>query len=245
MNHKVGLTRFKLDAAEAIGQMEPDVAVITEYYPGSSHDAFREVLQSYGLFRHVVSGEDGSGANRVLIAARDWLDPLPIELPDFDIHAPSNVAAAMLRKSRVAIVGVRVPWYDGAEKPLVHRTWEWLEVVASSLRAQPAIIAGDLNVSLKSRPARGGAHFKRILESGWTHAAPGGSTFGSGPDNQIDHILATDSCEVGASKIITQVRGLSLCGTASSLSDHAAIEAEISRRDGGDRNDFLYELDDD
>jgi hypothetical protein len=40
VNHRVGTTRFRLESVDAIGALQADVIVLTEYYPQGHHDAF-------------------------------------------------------------------------------------------------------------------------------------------------------------------------------------------------------------
>jgi endonuclease/exonuclease/phosphatase family metal-dependent hydrolase len=108
-------------------------------------------------------------------------------------HSAEETAAG------IRVLGIRIPAYIGEDKPYISRSWDWLESTLSGLHDAPTIVAGDFNVNVDSRRAKGGDHFRRILANGWHRSAPKGqgSYFGpSGRRAEIDHIL----CNSGLSR---------------------------------------------
>ena len=165
LNNRVGKVRFRPEAASAAIALGADVLVFNEYYPQQHEVAFRRTLHDAGWSHQEMSRDTGEKANRVFIASRFSLQPLDIRLPDFDRQFPANVLCVSVPSVGISIVGVRVPWYEKQDAGLVINAWEWLESTAATFLNQPSIILGDLNVGLKSNPARGGEQFRRILQS--------------------------------------------------------------------------------
>jgi hypothetical protein len=123
------------------------------------------------------------------------LDPLP--LPDHDHPLAANLVAVSVPSCGVRILGVRVPAYGRDQRVRLNKSWDWLEEVAATLAGVPAVILGDLNVDLASRS--GGAYLRRLLNAGWTRAAPeaGHTYYGhNGARSEIDHMLFSGQCTV-------------------------------------------------
>lgn len=231
LNNRVGKVRFRPEAASAAIALGADVLVFNEYYPQEHEPIFVRTLHDAGWSHHENSKDTGEKANRVLIASRLPLLPLDIRLPDFDRQFPSNVLCVRVPSAGISIVGVRVPWYDRQDVGLVVHAWEWLESTAAALSNQPSIILGDLNVGLKSSRSRGGEHFRRILRSGWQRAAPNETASYFGDDvhhSEIDHVLGTNLCGFNNARYVTELDGYLFAGGNDSISDHAALLAEVS-----------------
>lgn len=233
LNNRVGKVRFRPEAADAAVALNVDVLVFTEFFPQQHEDRFRAILADAGWCEQFMSAQPNEIANRVLVASRLPIAPLPIDLPTFDQQFPANLAAVSLPSLGIAIVGVRVPAYSTQGAPLLLQAWEWLEMASAALKGSPAVLLGDLNVSTNSTASRGGDHLRRILASGWRRATPsGGATFfgHSGQTSEIDHILATDHCVLTDAKSIQSAGGFTLCGSSSAISDHAALVAQVELR---------------
>lgn len=231
LNNRVGKVQFRPEAASAAIALGADVLVFNEYYPQQNEARFSQTLHDAGWPFQELSKDTGARANRVFIASRFPLQPMNIGLPDFDQQFPSNVLCVSVPSKGIAIVGIRVPWYEGLEVGLVLKSWEWIESTAAAMIEQPSIILGDLNVGLKSPSSRGGDHFRKILNSGWHRAAPkdNASFFGGqGSQSEIDHILGTESCIFSNASYVTQLDGHLLAGGVDAISDHAAIMAEVN-----------------
>ena len=231
LNNRVGKVRFRSEAANAAVALGADVLVFTEYYPQGHIAEFRRTLHDAGWSHQAVSEKTGEKANQVFIASRLPLQPLPVPLPHFDKQFPSNLLCVAVPSVGVSIIGVRIPWYDKQDVGLVSPAWEWMETTAAALLGQSSIILGDLNVGLKSGRARGGEHFRRILDSGWHRAVPesGGSYHtAKGHISEIDHILGTSLCEFSNARYVTEVDGYVLAGGKEAISDHAALLADVA-----------------
>ncbi len=231
LNNRVGMVRFRPDAANAAIALGADVLVLTEFYPQEHEASFADALHRAGWAHQAISKVTGAKANRVLIASRHPLEPLDIRLPDFDLQFPSNVLGVCIPAAGVSIVGVRIPWYVKQEAGLVFNAWDWLEGIAAFFLNQPSVILGDLNVGLKSRRSRGGEHFRRILSLGWRRATPVGtaSYFGAGERrSEVDHILGNGLCHIQNARYVTDLDGHILAGRSDAISDHAALMAEIT-----------------
>lgn len=231
LNNRVGKTTFQPDAANAAISLGADVLVFTEYYPQEHHVVFAKTLRDAGWSHQHISKNAGTKpANLVFIASRLSLQPLDVRLPDFDQQFPSNVLCVRVPSVAISIVGIRIPWYENGEMPLVIRAWDWLQSAAADLKNQPAIILGDLNVQLKSPRSRGGEHFRNLLASGWQRAIPkDGSSFvgDSGTPSEIDHILGTSACGFSNARYATEHAGYRFSGGEGAISDHAALLAEV------------------
>ena len=97
LNHRVGKTRFRAEAVNAVAALQADVVVLTEYYPGyyprDYESIFRADLSKAGW--HLRASEIvGEIANRVLIASRFALEPFPLRLPDFSFTDARYVTEA-------------------------------------------------------------------------------------------------------------------------------------------------------
>jgi endonuclease/exonuclease/phosphatase family metal-dependent hydrolase len=226
----VGKVRFRLEAAYAAVALKADLVVFTEYFPQQQDQKFRAILEASGWTHQLLSRKPEARANRALIASRLPLEQDDLLLPCFDRQFPANIVAARLPTSGLRVLGVRVPAYEAKQRDLLIKSWEWLESTAASLSSEPAVILGDLNIRCSSRDKVGGQHFQRILDSGWTRAAPVGgySYYGArGVRSEIDHILTTAHCTIRSAECVTAVPDFTLAGSPSSLSDHAALVAEI------------------
>jgi endonuclease/exonuclease/phosphatase (EEP) superfamily protein YafD len=211
LNHRAGTRPVRLEAANLATGFGADVLVLTEFFPRQHERQFRATLAHAGWSEQAVSSETREGANRVLIASTLPLVAMTLELPTFDQRFPANLLGVKLPSLGLSILGVRVPAYQTA--PLRHSAWDWIQVVAASVRSEPFIMAGDLNASRHSKRLR------RILDSGYHRADPGGPTFFgyNGRTSEIDHVLATSHC------IITDAR----CVRDSAVSDHAAVICRV------------------
>jgi len=234
LNNRVGKVRFRPEAALAAISLDVDVLVLNEYYPQKHHELFTSTLANAGWRYQEYSAESVEKANRVLIASRVSLEPLKIDLPSFDRQFPSNIACVHVPSFGISVVGVRVPWYEGPDIGLVSSAWDWIQSTAVKLADKPAIFTGDFNASLKSGKARGGGHFRRLIESGLERAAPHGkaSFFGKKESqSEVDHILGNMHCELTDAQYVVQSGHYCLAGKPDAISDHAAILAKVKRRD--------------
>src|SRR5262249_1578081 len=170
--------RFRTEAAHAALALDADLVVLTEYYPRNQHEGFCRALAAGGLIHQVLTPEPPVRANRLLVVSRTPLVPDPLKPPDFDHQLPANLLAVGVPSLGLRVLGIRVPTYGRGQRALLTKSWDWLEDAAAALAGVPSLILGDLNVGLASPSSAGGGHFRRMLQSGWTRAAPeGGHTY--------------------------------------------------------------------
>ena len=221
LNNRVGKVPFRLEAAAAAIAVGADIFVFNEYYPQSHGQAFQAELESAGWVYQALSIQTDEKANRVLIASKIPIAPLPLTMPAFDQQFQSNLLGVKILDFNISLLGLRLPWYPS--KALVTSAWGWVEEAAASLVSQPSIIIGDFNATEQSSAGRGGAHFRRIIQTGWQSAKPSGpSYFGKdGKTSTIDHLLST---------YITKSQMHLIAGSKGAISDHAILLAEIKFR---------------
>jgi hypothetical protein len=227
LNNRVGKVPFRLEAAAAAIAIDADIYVFNEYYPQSQGQAFRAELERAGWVHQALSVETAEKTNRVLIASRLPIAPLPLRMPSFDQQFQANLVGVKILNCDISLLGLRMPWYKS--KALVTCAWDWVEETAASLIAQPSIIIGDLNATEQSSAGRGGEHFRRIIQFGWQRATPSGSSyFGrDGKTSTIDHLLTTNECLVESSQYITQINEYNVAGQKGGISDHAILIGKI------------------
>lgn len=230
VNHRVGMTRFRAEAAEAAMALGAEVIVLNEFHPGRHEQAFCLQLSDAGWCHQVMSPDTGERANHVLIASCLPLRPVELTLPDFDRQFPANVAAAAIPAAGITLLGVRMPMYQGATAPLLPLAWDWLECTARNLAQDAAVIVGDLNTSMAATGSRRRPQFHAILASNWRRAEPaqGPSWFGRhGLTSEIDHALHTARVGIADARFVRHAGGYCLAGADNALSDHAALRLSM------------------
>lgn len=232
LNNRVGKVRFRPEAASAACAIGADLVVFTEFYPQAHEQVFRAALSASGFPHQLMSKELLEVANRVLIASRLPIEPLALRLPDADQQFPSNVLGITVPSEGLNVLGLRVPTYVGATgRQRLFGAWEWIERTATSLADSPAIMLGDFNVTTTGRRSQGGAHFRRVLASGWARAEPQCSaTYFSlrGFKTEIDHILATQHCRIHEAELLWETSDFTYAGTKAAISDHAVLRCTVN-----------------
>ena len=233
LNNRVGKVPFRPEAARAAASLNADVLVLTEFYPANREGEFRDCLSAAGWRHQLIPDAPAVRANRVLIASREPLSPLDLELPRFDAQFPANIQGARLPDG-MTLVGLRVPAYDGKTPGLMDKAWDWIERTAARLANGPAVMLGDFNTSERARRSPAGPRFRALLASGWQRAAPGGGASYFSPKgltSEIDHVLFTRSCMVKDARYVLEAGGFRLAGAAGALSDHAALCCAVGPAD--------------
>ena len=232
LNNRVGKVRFRPEAASAACAIGADLIVFTEFYPQAHERPFRAALSASGFPHQLMSKESPEVANRVLIVSRMPIELLPLQLPDSDQQFQSNVLGVTVPGERLSVLGLRVPTYVGAtSRNLLLGAWGWIERTAASLADAPAIMLGDFNVTTKARPSQGGAHFRRVLASGWQRAesqCPATYFSFRGFKTEIDYILATQHCRVHEAEVLRETSEFMYAGSKAAISDHAVLRCIIN-----------------
>lgn len=228
--NRVGAVPFRPEAADAALALDADALFFCGYFPRQHGAAFQSRLAQRGWTTQCVSAETREPADRVLAAARVAMVAEPFARPRFDEHFAANLLRVRFPATGLRVLALRVPVYESRQRSLTAAAWDWIEQAANALAGGPAAIVGDFNASPASPRHRGGEHFQRILESGWTLATPadGASYFGlRGRTSVVDHLLVSPACAANGAAFVTAAGGLRLAGSPGAISDHAALVADV------------------
>jgi endonuclease/exonuclease/phosphatase family metal-dependent hydrolase len=213
----------------AIAALEPDVAVLTEYVPGTGHAGFLEGLAAIGL-RHTRVSHYVPKENGVLVASQGVMEIGAIEAPPIDPSMHSNFLHVYLTADGFEVLALRVPDYS-KQLPIKRRCWDWILETARQLKDRPAVMLGDFNTDVSYPRARCGDRIAMLVNDGWQHAAPPeGASFWTlrGHGVRIDHAFVSKHFTVEGSQYVRQVGSYQLAGRGSgALSDHAALVVDI------------------
>ena len=242
VNHRVGRTTYRPEAAHAACALDADLICFNEFYPKGEEESFRRVLFESGYCHQLISpsAPEGVLANRVFVASRTPLDPVDLEVPTHEPHLRTNVLG--VQTEGTTIVAIRVPAYDGPTAQHQLAAWEWVSELAARFRERPVL--GDLNVSLNGLGYRKGGHLQTILSRGWTRVATVGPTYFGHNDvrTEIDHILTTNHCQATQAAVLTTIGEHVLCGQAGSISDHAVLMCDLRSVPEASRAGVLHEV---
>lgn len=240
VNHRTCNKTIPYNMAEAIASLKPDVIVLTEYVPGSSHKIFVEQLDSYGFTHHVMS-KRVLKENQVFIAANKMLECGEIQAPtNIEKSLPSNVLHVHLPEMRFDILGLRVPDYS-KQAIIKHQCWDWIMKVAAENKALPFVIMGDFNTDPDYPHALCGDRINQLVTEGWQHAMPkyGASYWAirNGSGKRLDHAFISRHFDFLASEYISESDSYVFAGKkAEAMSDHAVLLIEVSMKS----DDQLY-----
>jgi hypothetical protein len=228
LNHRAGYVPFQPDAVEAAISLDADIIVFTEYFPRQYAEAFEARLESAGWCHQLKTPAPPSPRekfNHTLIASRHPLVLEQLPLPFFDHQLPANALLVHIPHWDLRLLGLRVPAYTGVDRPLIRKSWEWVEQAAALLRQDRALIVGDLNCEPASPPGKGGDIFRRVLSTGWHHGTPAGPSFFSkqGHCTTPDQVLYTTAVRVHSASFQTELGNHQLAGGQKAISDHAAL----------------------
>ncbi len=214
--------------AERLLALEPDVALLSEFYDDPRGADLLERLAAGGIAEHVV-GEPASAASpyTVAIAARR-----PVEGREVPFAGtPDAHRAVEARIDGITFVAVYFPL--GREH---HPFWDRRFLAyAATLADQPAVIGGDWNTGSRTLDIGGGRvpgtrRFDALLAAGWVDAwrelHPGVadytwySRYGNG--FRLDHVLLSPSAPAATAAVhIHDFR-------ADGLSDHSALLVDLA-----------------
>ena len=193
--------------AAAIGSLEPDVVILTEYVPGSSREAFLIELANQGLAHHECT-EFVKGQNSVLIASKTTLKLGKIRAPAIAPAFPSNVLHVEIPTHEFEVLGVRIP--DFSREPAIRRAcWDWIQETADPMLKRPIVILGDFNTSPTYPMARCGNRINELVSSGWQLASPSnGMSYWTpkGQGVQIDHAFLSPRLTTISSRYVVMQR---------------------------------------
>ena len=110
VNHRARAKKIPDQLSEAIGLLDPDIAVLTEYVSGDGHNQFIDHLGSTNLM-HTRMRYYTPKEKQVLIASRYPLHEGDIEAPPIAPSVASNTLHISLPDAGYEILGLRVPDY--------------------------------------------------------------------------------------------------------------------------------------
>ncbi len=231
LNHRAGASRFRPEATDAAIALNVDAIFFNEYYPKAHGPVFAGRLADAGWRHQIIPPEPPERSNRTFVVSRVPVEMDTLALPPyFDHQLPSNLLSVRFPDAGLRVIALRVPAYEPYQKDLILRSWDWLESVAGALVDEAAVIVGDLNVWPHSPRARGGDHFRRIRNKGWSLATPESepSYFStSGNKSTLDYLLHTGRVRASNALFVTKAGSHILAGSPGSISDHAAIISDL------------------
>jgi len=236
INHRTCNKKIPYNMAKAIASLTPDVIVLTEYVPGSSHQLFIEQLESYGFIHHIMS-KRVLKENQVFIAANTTLECGKILAPtNIDKSLPSNVLHVLLPERGFHILGLRMPDYSKLPK-IKRQCWDWILKVAEESTDLPFVIMGDFNTDPDDSQAKCGNRIKQLKDNGWQHSMPssGASYWAIINDSgrRLDHAFISRHFDVLAAEYISESGGYVFAGKKSeAMSDHAVLLIEVNMKSG-------------
>lgn len=234
INHRTFNRKIPYHMAEAIASLTPDVIVLTEYVPGSSHQRFVEQLDSYGFTHHIMS-KRVLKENQVFIAANTTLESGNILAPkNIEKSVPSNVLHVHLPVISFDILGLRVPDYGNKFK-IKRKNWDWIMMIAAENKDRPFVIMGDFNTDPEYQPAKCGDRISKLVDEGWQLAMPkSGASYWdikNGNGKRLDHAFVSRHFDILDAKYISESGSYVFAGKKSeAMSDHAALLLEINRK---------------
>lgn len=230
LNHRSRMKAIHQGIVDVIGEIAPDVLVLTEYVDGDSRATFKKALEEKGLL-HISVSKQIEGHNQVLVASKREHSLGSVLAPVLDSHADTNFLSIHLLDSGLEIVGLRAPAYKTNAE--IDAYWTALKHSLEGMTDRSVLIVGDMNGDPANPRSLGGRHMSQLQELGWMMPAPSGewsyNAGGGASGSRIDHVLATASVGEIATSYITRVGHHILAGTTSEapLSDHAILMAEL------------------
>lgn len=231
LNHRIHPKPIPDGVVQAIGFLDLDALVLTEYVDDGGRDDFKAALAGIGLTNLSIS-QAPPRHNQVLIASKRPHVKRELAIPNGNSHAQSNVLAVRFPEIDLQLVGLRVPAYKKRSELEVY--WKGLSHLLQALEAQRFVALGDLNADPRVRRSCGGSYLRQLESDGFQVPEPEGDWSYISSDgtctSRIDRIIASPEVSISASRYVTQAAGLRIAGPASvaGLSDHAILAAELS-----------------
>jgi exonuclease III len=235
LNHRSVPKEIPQGILDVIGELSPDILVLTEYVDDASHEGFKDGLTKQGFSKISVS-KGSKDHNQVLIASRQGhslgtpLAPVP------DSHAETNYLSVHIAGEDLEIIGLRAPAYE--KKSEINAYWTALAQSLEGATDRRALIIGDVNGDPANTRSLGGTHMNAMRERGWMIPVPSGEWSYSSADgvsrSRIDHVLATPGVGDVAASYIIEVGQYVVAGSKgmAPLSDHAVLMAELKSHPG-------------
>jgi hypothetical protein len=211
-----------------------DILVLTEYVPGKDVPRVAEYLSDHGAASVSVSGDQGSGDNRILIASKEHHVAGPIPQPDIGLESAFANFLCVTLASGVIVVGFRMPEYSKTPASFAV-LWDWLFAALAPLRGCDLVLLGDLNTDFERTRDRQYRLLERFTEVGLSlvPVAEGVSYQGkNSAGSRLDHAFVGGNLR-GVSGVYdwsaVNAAHPECRGCNHGLPDHAMLVAEVER----------------
>lgn len=220
VNHRTRPSPIPSGLALSIGDLEPDVVVLTEYVKGPDHEPFTNQMHEMG-FRHSaisqhVEYKRGAWQNQVFILSRRPLVDVRLHRDAPEPQANTNILTVTV--GAIRLVGLRAPSYKGRQWL---DFWHWIGEAA-----QGDVAIGDFNVD----PGRGRARDKVLdgflAKGDWNLVHAAGEWSYEGPTGRrscIDHCVVAPRHRVEAAFYQHEP-------FIGNMTDHAALVVDLGRQ---------------
>jgi endonuclease/exonuclease/phosphatase family metal-dependent hydrolase len=233
--HRTGRKAIPPSVLHAIGTLDIDVLVLTEFVDGDHHRTFKEGLRDIG-YEHIAASPKAPHQNQVLIASRSRLaDDRLLPVPGYTEAACTNWLHRRIPALGLEIIGLRAPMYLTADE----RTGYWTQVaeIARLGRRRPLLFVGDFGCDPHTDTRPSADAFRRLQDDGFTLVKAKGDWSYQAKDDghrtRVDHALADGSVQVRQATYLYRAGHTPLAGTANGhgepLSDHALLSLRIGR----------------
>jgi hypothetical protein len=202
--------------AEVIGQVRPDVLVLTEYVDRGGRAAFEAKLKEVGYVAGPVS-RAGTGQNQVLIASRVEQVAGTLQPPEVDEAAATNFLHQWLPTLELNVIGFRAPYYQAEDPRKLKPYWEGLKEGALKVASSRTVYIGDFNWCPGAREKDAAQAIDAILATGYRMLPEGGG---------VDRALVSAALDVHVWQLVEETAGLRLTGEGG-LSDHPMLVVEV------------------
>lgn len=235
LNHRSGRKSIPPAVLHAIGTLDIDVLVLTEFVDGDHHKGFKEGLRDIG-FSAIAISPKAPQQNQVLIAARQRLaEDRLLPAPGYTEAATTNWLHRRIPALGIEVIGLRAPMYLTAEER--HGYWQQVEGILQLGRDRPLLVLGDFGCDPHTDTRPGIEPVKRLATGGFRLAEPAGewSCFNAERNTRtrIDHALARDTLALRDVRYLYKAGRTPLAGAANGhgapLSDHALLSIRVGR----------------
>ncbi len=192
LNHRAARRPIPGWIPVAIGEQQPDVAVLTEYVQGPAHDGFLADLAGIGL-KYPKFSTKTPGHNQILVVSKTPLTQRALEWPAIHAAVPSNTLHVVEATLDLNVIACRIPAFDkgAAGRAAKRAVWERLIQTGLALGSHPTAVTGDLNTATEDSARDCGDLLPVLAEHGWQHGIPpdgfSWKSTRSGAERRIDH----------------------------------------------------------
>ena len=202
---------------KVIGQVRPDVLVLTEYVDRGGRAAFETKLKEVGYVAGSVS-RAGAGQNQVLIASRVEQIAGTLQPPDVDEAAATNFLHQWLPALELNVVGFRAPYYQAEDPRKLKPYWGGLKAGALTVASSRTVYIGDFNWCPGAKEPDAAQAIAALQAAGYRMVPEGGG---------VDRALVSAAVQPRGWQVVEEAAGLRLTGDGG-LSDHPMLLIEVA-----------------